>query len=58
VAGVSAGGAGAVLKVILKFETLLICQDLVWGRLADVDYGEAKEVIGVNNLGYTHGKSH
>jgi len=54
VAGVLAGGAGAVLEVILEFETLLICQGLVWARLADVDDGEAAEVIGVNSLGYAH----
>lgn len=55
VAGVPAGGPGAVLKVILEFETLLIGQGLVWARLADVDDGEASEVIGVNSLGYAHG---
>ena len=47
-------GTGAVLEVILELETLLIGQDLVWGRLADVDHGEATEVIGVNSLVYTH----
>ena len=47
--------AGAVLKVILEFETLLIGQGLVWARLADVDDGEASKVIGVNSLGYAHG---
>src|SRR5262249_20375749 len=57
VAGVPAGGTGAVLEVILELEALLIGQDLVWGRLADVDHGEATEVIGGDNLGYTHEKS-
>ena len=57
VAGVPAGGAGAVLEIILELEAFLICQGLVGGRLADVDDGEATEVIGVNSLGYTHGIS-
>src|SRR3954467_9398644 len=55
VARVPAGGAGAVLEVILEFEALLIGQGLVRARLADVDDGEATEVIGVNSLGYAHG---
>jgi hypothetical protein len=55
VAGVPAGGAGAVLEVILEFETLLIDQGLVRARLTDIDDGEATEVIGVNCLGYAHG---
>jgi hypothetical protein len=55
VAGVPAGGPGAVLEIILKLETLLIGQGLVRARLADVDDGEAIEVVGVNSLGYAHG---
>ena len=54
-AGVPAGGPGAVLEVILELETLLIGQGLVRARLADVDDGEAIEVIGVDCLGYAHG---
>jgi hypothetical protein len=57
VAGVPARGAGAVLEIILEPETFLIRRGLVGGRLADVDDGEATEVIGVNGLGYTHGIS-
>ena len=54
VAGVPADGPGAVLEVILELETLLIGQGLVRARLADVDDGEAIEVIGVDCLGYAH----
>ncbi len=54
-ARVPASGAGSVLEVILEPETFLIRQGLVRSRLADVDDGEATEVIGVNGLGYAHG---
>ena len=54
-ARVPAGGPGAVPEVILELEALLIGQGLVRARLADVDDGEAAEVIGVDGLGYAHG---
>ena len=54
-AGVPAGGTGAVPEVILKLETFLIRQGLVGARLADVDDGEATEVAGVDGLGDAHG---
>ena len=54
-AGIPAGGPGAVLEVILEFQTLLIHQSLVRARLADVDDGEATEVGRLNGFGYAHG---
>ena len=44
---VPAAGRGAVLEIILEFQALLIRQDLVRARLADVDDGQATEVKGV-----------
>jgi hypothetical protein len=44
-----------VPQIILEFQALLIRQDLVRTRLADVDEGEAFEVAGLNGFGCTHG---
>ena len=53
-AGIPAGGLGAVPELILEFETLLIHQSLVRAGLANVDDGQATKVHRLNGVGDAH----